>query len=106
MKKDKRQHKKQHKEPDRKQKQQNNVIEVQEIPKGESYTVKAEIVLSLPKDTFRLDIRAWTYDEKGLRTITSHYTPSNILELIKEHDKSLWEDDKVDYESAFKYLTI
>ena len=87
-------------------KQQNNLIEVHEIPKGESYTVKAEIVLSLPKDTFRLDIRAWTYDENGLRTITSHYTPSNILELIKEHDKSLWGDDKVDYESAFKYLTI
>ena len=87
-------------------KQQNNIIEVHEIPKGESYTVKAEIVLSLPKDTFRLDIRAWTYDENGFRTITSHLTPSNILELIKEHEEALWEDDKVDYESAFKYLTI
>ena len=87
-------------------KQKSDLKEVHEIPKGESYTVKAEIVLSLPKDTFRLDIRAWTYDENGFRTITSHLTPSNILELIKEHDKSLWEDDKVDYESAFKYLTI
>ena len=87
-------------------KQQNNLIEVHEIPKGESYTANAEINLPLPNNTFRLDIRAWTYDENGFRTITSHYTPSNILELIKEHDKSLWEDDKVDYESAFKYLTI
>ena len=96
MKKKKKQHKK----------QKNNLIEVHEIPKGESYTANTDIILPLPKNTFRLDIRAWTYDEKGLRTITSHYTPSNILELIKEHDKSLWEDDKVDYESAFKYLTI
>ena len=87
-------------------KQKSDLIEVHEIPKGESYTANAEINLPLPNNTFRLDIRAWTYDEKGLRTITSHYTPSNILELIKEHDKSLWEDDKVDYESAFKYLTI
>ena len=87
-------------------KQQNNLIEVHEIPKGESYTANAEINLPLPNNTFRLDIRAWTYDEKGLRTITSHYTPSNILELIKEHEEALWEDDKVDYESAFKYLTI
>ena len=87
-------------------KQKSDLIEVHEIPKGESYTANAEINLPLPNNTFRLDIRAWTYDENGLRTITSHYTPSNILELIKEHDKSLWEDDKVDYESAFKYLTI
>ena len=87
-------------------KQQNNLIEVLEIPKDEPYTANTDIILPLPKNTFRLDIRAWTYDENGLRTITSHYTPSNILELIKEHDKSLWEDGKVDYESAFKYLTI
>ena len=108
MKKDKRQHKKQHKEPDRKQKQQNNIIEVHEIPKGESYTVEAEIILSLPKDTFRLDIRAWTYDENGLRTITSHYPPGEIMELIKEHEAALWEerDGKVNYENAFKNLRI
>ena len=87
-------------------KQQNNLIEVHEIPKGESYTANAEINLPLPNNTFRLDIRAWTYDENGFRTITSHLTPSNILELIKEHEEALWEDDKVDYESAFKYLTI
>ena len=87
-------------------KQKIDLIEVHEIPKGESYTANAEINLPLPNNTFRLDIRAWTYDENGFRTITSHLTPSNILELIKEHDKSLWEDDKVDYESAFKYLTI
>ena len=87
-------------------KKKSDHIEVHEIPKGESYTANAEINLPLPMNTFRLDIRAWTYDENGFRTITSHYTPSNILELIKEHDKSLWEDDKVDYESAFKYLTI
>ena len=96
MKKKKKQHKK----------QKSDLIEVHEFPKGESYTANAEITLPLPMNTFRLDIRAWTYDENGFRTITSHYTPSNILELIKEHDKSLWEDDKVDYESAFKYLTI
>ena len=96
MKKKKKQHKK----------QKSDLIEVHEFPKGESYTANAEINLPLPNNTFRLDIRAWTYDENGFRTITSHLTPSNILELIKEHDKSLWEDDKVDYESAFKYLTI
>ena len=87
-------------------KQKSDLIEVHEIPKDEPYTANTDIILPLPKNTFRLDIRAWTYDENGLRTITSHYTPSNILELIKEHDKSLWEDGKVDYESAFKYLTI
>ena len=86
-------------------KQQNNLIEVHEIPKDEPYTANTDIILPLPKNTFRLDIRAWTYDEKGLRTITSHYTPSNILELIKEHDKSLWEDDKVDYAPLLEALS-
>ena len=53
-------------------KQQNNLIEVHEIPKDEPYTANTDIILPLPKNTFRLDIRAWTYDENGFRTITSH----------------------------------
>ena len=89
-------------------KQQNNLIEVLEIPKDEPYTANTDIILPLPKNTFRLDIRAWTYDENGLRTITSHYPPGEIMELIKEHEAALWEerDGKVNYENAFKNLRI